>query len=303
MTDANIAATLIANGPYARDDAPFRLLSVTGPDAEEFLQRLCSQDVAGLPDGQVRPAAFLDAKGKVQATALVCRSGEAFWLEVQATQAERLHELLDRYHFTERLTLQLHGAGACRERIAAVEGDGERRAEVGDDGALLVRFARRGVQFERGHAASATAVGDGRALGDDGFEALRMVSGTVRVGEDTEPTTLALEADLDDHCSTSKGCYTGQEIVARIHTYGHVNRALCLLQLPDGDAIREPVALEEPEDGVPVGRVLRAVPVAVGDARARLGLGYLPRDFQAAGTALRLPDGGDVQVLAFAADA
>ena len=124
MTDANIAATLLANGPYARDDAPFRLLSVTGPDAEEFLQRLCSQDVAGLPDGQVRPAAFLDAKGKVQATALVCRSGEAFWLEVQATQAERLHELLDRYHFTERLTLQLHGAGHVG-RLAQVRGTAE----------------------------------------------------------------------------------------------------------------------------------------------------------------------------------
>jgi folate-binding protein YgfZ len=126
-----------------------------------------------------------------------------------------------------------------------------------------------------------------------------MAAGLVRVGIETEPSTLALEADLDDHCSTTKGCYTGQEIVARIHTYGHVNRRLCLLHLAPGERIAAPQQLLEPDDGVAVGRVMHAVPVP-GQA-ARLGLGYLPKDFQAVGTNLRLADGAAVRVIAFGA--
>ena len=109
--------------------------------------------------------------------------------------------------------------------------------------------------------------------------------------------TLALEAHHDDHSSTTKGCYTGQEIVARIHTYGHVNRKLCLLRLPMGEAINEPVVLHELEDDLAVGRVMHAVPLAQHDMR--LGLGYLPPDFQAIGTRLTLAGQGDVEVIGF----
>jgi folate-binding protein YgfZ len=119
----------------------------------------------------------------------------------------------------------------------------------------------------------------------------------VRVGLETEPSTLALEADLDDHCSTTKGCYTGQEIVARINTYGHVNRKLCLLHLPAGPELTTPQPLHEPEDQLAVGRVLHAVPVP--GKPLRVGLGYLPKDFQALGTKLRLDDGGAVTVVGF----
>ena len=119
----------------------------------------------------------------------------------------------------------------------------------------------------------------------------------MRVGLETEASTLALEADLDDHCSTRKGCYTGQEIVARIHTYGHVNRKLCLLQMGDGAAVDAPVTLLEPEDELPVGRVMHAVSPPGHDLR--VGLGYLPKDFQELGTALQLEGGGDVTVVGF----
>ena len=95
-----------------------------------------------------------------------------------------------------------------------------------------------------------------------------MLAGLVRIGVETEASTLALEADLDDHCSTTKGCYTGQEIVARIHTYGHVNRKLCLLQLDGDGAIEQPVPLHELEDDLPVGRVMHAV-AAPGSSVAR----------------------------------
>src|SRR5262249_22449713 len=152
-------------------------------------------------------------------------------------------------------------------------------------GGLVVAFAcaRRGVRFERWHAPEGTPPppAAGAPLGDELGECLRMGAGLVKVGVDTEPNTLALEADLADHCSATKGCYTGQEIVARIQTYGHTNRALCLLHLAAGPTIAAPQTLHEPEEKLAVGRVMAAVP-APGQP-LRVGLGYLPRDFQAIG--------------------
>ena len=294
MTEPSLTATLLANGPYARDDAPYALLEVAGPDAGAFLQRLCTQDVLGLAAGEAAPAAFLDAKGKVQFTVLIWPHGDGFCMETQHDQRQRLLELLERYHFTEQVTIGAVDVGACREQVSLADGE-ERRAARDADG-CEVRFARRGVQFLRSYGGAADV--EGAPLSDELAEAVRMAAGLVRVGVETEASTLALEADLDDHCSTRKGCYTGQEIVARIHTYGHVNRKLCLLQMGDGAAVDAPVTLLEPEDELPVGRVMHAVSPPGHDLR--VGLGYLPKDFQELGTALQLEGGGDVTVVGFA---
>ncbi len=292
MTIATLTAELLANAPLTRSPAPFRLLEVRGADAGEFLHRLCTQDVKGLADGQVKPAAFLDAKGKLLVTCLVGRLGTSFWLEVQAEQEERLAALLERYHFSEKLTIGRGPAGVCAESVRrgeAVDTTG-RMAMAGPQ--LTIHYERRGLAFERRHAAGGEFTG--APLTAEMAECLRMIAGLVRVGVETEPSTLALEADLDDHCSTTKGCYTGQEIVARIHTYGHVNRKLCRLELAAGAPITSPVPLHD-DDDLPVGRVMHAVPVP--GHELRLGLGYLPKDFQAPGTVLKLPDGGRVIVL------
>lgn len=289
---------LLANGPFARADAPYRLVKVSGPDAGDFLQRLCSQDVLGIAAGQVRPAALLDAKGKLLVTCLVFRRGGSFWLEVQAEQCERLLALLERYHFTEQLAIAPPAVGACHELVgrAATAAGGGHAAEHGSP---RVHFERRGVAFTRSYGEPVAGAAAARPLTEDRAECLRLFAGLVRVGVETEPTTLALEADLDDHVSTTKGCYTGQEIVARIHTYGHVNRRLCLLRLGAGDAIRSPAPLHETETGdrLAVGRVMYAVPIPGHDAR--LGAGYLPKDFQALGTRLALADGGPVEVVGY----
>jgi hypothetical protein len=298
MPAATVLATLLADGAFVRDGAPYRLVEVTGADAGEFLQRLATQDVLGLPPGIVAPAAFLDAKGKVLVTCLVVPLGGSFWLEVQQPQEERLLALLERYHFTEKLSIHRRPT-ACGETIGVASGAPMRAAQRATDGSLQLTFDRRGVRFQRRHAFTASPPETSAAGGEapDRAECLRMVAGLVRVGVDTEPTTLALEADLDDHCSATKGCYTGQEIVARIHTYGHVNRRLCLLRLGPGERIGAPQPLQEPADQLAVGRVMHAVPIP-GQA-ARLGVGYLPRDFQALGTRLALADGAPVEVIGY----
>jgi folate-binding protein YgfZ len=299
MTAADaLLARLLANGPFRRNEAPYALLCVAGRDAADFLQRLCSQDVKMLPEGTTAPAAFLDAKGKVVATCLLQRlrhgDEDVFWIDTQAAQQGRLAQLLERYHFTEKLVISTTGPGdpVCEEWIGAAGASPPARG-----GAVVLAWTRGGVQFVRRHAGRGDVLPPwiGAALDADRSDCLQMAAGIVSVGVDTEASTLALEAFLDDHCSTTKGCYTGQEIVARIHTYGHTNRALCLLELSNGPRITAPVVLHECEDDLPVGRVMRAVPQP--GFAARLGLGYLPKDFQHAGARLRLAGGGDAVVV------
>ncbi len=309
MNRRDLLRTLVGNdghAPFARADAPFRLLRVEGPDAGEFLQRLCTQDVLDLAPGKVAPAAFLDAKGKLLVTCLVFRIEGTFWLEVVSDQADRLATLLERYHFTEKLTVALQPAVPCHEQVWYSGSSADDTAAI-HDGIPVVSFARRGVLFTRVHGGSMEQTEmreDGREvpisprpMSAERAECVRMLAGLVRVGVETEPTTLALEADLDDHISTTKGCYTGQEIVARIHTYGHTNRKLCLLLLAPGEPIAAPQPLHETEDRLAVGRVMHAVRIP--DASERLGVGYLPKDFQAIGTKLALADGAAVEVIGY----
>ena len=115
---------------------------------------------------------------------------------------------------------------------------------------------------------------------------MRICAGIARVGVDTEESTLAAEAAIEDHLSLTKGCYTGQEIVARIHTYGHVNRRLRLLEIDSAEAISVGTVLVEPGAGDPVGRVMSSS--LLPDGRRRAALGYLPSDFGEPGSRLRL---------------
>ncbi|MCA8977528.1 MAG: folate-binding protein YgfZ [Planctomycetes bacterium] len=288
-----VTSEILAMGPFAREQAPYGLVRVDGADAIDYLQRLCSQDIDGLEPGQLAPAAFLDAKGKVVVTCLAFRHDQTIWLELQAHQQPTLLELLDRYHFSERVTFAAANAGRCHEVVQAAGGKAGWRGEIAGD-AVVVQCDRRGVNFVRRHGATVDA-GAAQPLSDDLAECLRMAAGFVRVGVDTEPSTLALEADLDDHCSTTKGCYTGQEVVARIHTYGHTNRRLCFLQLNGGPPITAPATLLEPDEGVAVGRVMHAVQVP--GRELRYGLGYLPPDFQAPGSRLIVAENGEAVVV------
>jgi folate-binding protein YgfZ len=299
---------LLSRGPWVRTHAPYAVLRVQGRDAQDFLQRLCSQDVVALGKGECRPAAFLDGKGKLVGTCWIARVGDDYLLETQAHQAPTLLELLDRFHFTEKLGFAAE-AWQCTQWIGAGHAPGidlpDGHARDLHGGGVVLALTRRGLHWVHAHAPAHGARDpvfgalEGRPLDETTAELLRMGAGLVRVGVDTEPGTLALEADLDDHVSLTKGCFTGQEIVARIHTYGHVNRRLVLLHLQGEGALEAPVQLVEPEDGVAVGRVMRAV--AAPGKGVRVGLGYLPKDFWTVGTKLRLGEVGGpwVEVVGF----
>jgi folate-binding protein YgfZ len=269
-----------------RTAAPYAWIDVQGPDAADFLHRLCSQDILGLADGELRPAAFLSPKGKLVATAYLGRRGESVRIEVQSGQADALAALLDRYHFSERLTIQRPEGVVCTEWLGLARGGdwdalgGPAPGSFRESGAgVLFAGERHGVRWLRHHGPAGDEGALEAAPGEPELEpataeCLRRLSGLVAVGVETEENTLALEAALDDHVSTEKGCYTGQEIVARIHTYGHVNRTLALLRIDSDQPVERGASLIDVDDGEPVGRVLAAGPIP--GRQDQLGVGFLP---------------------------
>lgn len=215
------------------------LIWVEGPDAEGFLHGLLSNDVAGLAEGASCRALLLDAKGHLQADLRVRRDGpDAFTVVVAQEQSELVMRLLDRYHFSEVLDLigpeevellTVAGAPAGAEALAelALPGTlpGTLDLVVADAAAAIARLGLPEASAEAGEMA-------------------RVAAGRPAVGLDTGPTTLVQEVGLEgDAVSFEKGCYLGQETVARVQFRGRVNRVLRGLRLPDpapspGGAVR-----------------------------------------------------------------
>ena len=203
------------------------LIWVEGPDAAGFLHGLLSADVAGLAPGEGRRALLLDAKGHVTADMAVHRdAGDAFTLVVAPELSEALAATLERYHFSEELDL----LGPEETELVTIVGAG-----APPDGAGLVV---PGLVPGTLDAIVDSAEGALAALGIDeahpaALEMARIVAGVPRVGVDTGPATLVQEAALEDVAvSFDKGCYLGQETVARLQYRGRPNRRLRGLELP-----------------------------------------------------------------------
>ncbi|HSJ74226.1 MAG TPA: hypothetical protein VK904_07910, partial [Miltoncostaeaceae bacterium] len=205
------------------------LIWVEGPDAAGFLHGLLSNDVAGLAPGRAVRALLLDAKGHVQADLRVRRdAADAFTLVLHEDAAALVAGLLDRYHFSE--DLELIGPEAAETVTIA--------GPAGAAGALdlvvpsILPGAVEAVVDDAGAAIAASGLPEAPP---EALEMARIAAGAARVGVDTGASTLVQEAALEgDAVSFEKGCYLGQETVARISYRGRVNRRLRGLRLAGG---------------------------------------------------------------------
>ena len=285
---------------------PWGVVSVQGADAVDFLQRLCSQDVAAMTPGQGRPAAFLNPKGKLIATCQALRTEKGFFLEVESTLRPRLAQLLEQYHFAEKLEIQVLQDQECGAWMGGPEVFDLAGIEPGTcqpiTGGIAYAAQRHGMCWIAYHAdagffASPPWEGKGsKTWSEDQVEAFRICARLLRMGVDADEDTLAMEAALDDHISLEKGCYTGQEIVARIHTYGHVNRQLCLLAAETAADIPVGAELVDEDSGQPVGRVTSSAPLP---DEGRVALGYIAAAYASVGTTVCLREhrGGRITVV------
>jgi tRNA-modifying protein YgfZ len=212
---------------------------VSGPDAADFLERMLSNEVASLEPGrESRPALLLTPKSRIVAPLRVVREGpDAFLLITEEELAEEVASTLLRARFAAKCVIEVKPYRG-HLHIGSDPGEGVANRDYGVD-------AWETWGEEERPAADPTEL-----------EPLRIEAGTPAWRKELDETILPAEAGLDEtHVSFTKGCYPGQEPIARLHYRGHPNRRLRVLDVADakpGDEIRL-------GDKV-VGRVTSAVP-------------------------------------------
>jgi folate-binding protein YgfZ len=233
-----------ATGTVYRLDRGY--VAVSGPEAAQFLERMVSNEVSSLEPGEARPALLLTPKSRIVAPLRAVREGpDAFLLITESSLAETVAQNLLRARFAARCEIELK---PYRGYVRLGPGEGIRNGDYG------VEAWESWAEEER----DAASVGE--------LEPLRIEAGTPLWGRELDETILPAEAGLDEtHVSFTKGCYPGQEPIARLHYRGRPNRRLRVLEVADakpGDQIVH--------EGKAVGRVTSAFPGR--------GLGYVRRE-------------------------
>jgi folate-binding protein YgfZ len=205
---------------------------VAGPDAAEYLQRMVSNDVEALRVGDSCPALLLTAKARLIAPLVVWRRGEEdYLLLTEPDLGEPVRALLTRMRLRARCEIEPE-----QHTSVLVFGGGE--IDTGFPGAR--------ESLDSGLEPSLDA---------EEVERRRIEARVPRWGRELDERVLPAEAGLEStHISFSKGCYPGQEPVARLHYRGKANRGLRVLELrdiPEYDA-------ELVHEGKVVGRVTSA---------------------------------------------
>lgn len=205
-----------------------RLAWVEGPDAEALLQGLLTADIPAIPEGGSAESLLLTTHGHLVARVRVVRDApDAFTLVLDPAPAPDALEVIRAHHVSEDAEVLgpedmpvLIVGGAAAERVRAVDGvvvpgvvPGTVALVTDDPEAVMAHLAIPMAPAET-------------------LEALRVDACVPRIGVDTGDRTLVQEAGLDDAVSFSKGCYLGQETVARLHYRGRANRRLTRIALP-----------------------------------------------------------------------
>jgi len=260
------------------------LLRLSGGDAQGFLHRMSTQDLARLAPGEAAYAAFLDAKGHLVSDALVLRREEGLLLLTAAEAAGPLRAHLARYVLMSKVAIEdLSASLACLPLLGP---DGIARATA-IPGAIVLADGRRGVPAldlllpatEASQARAALVAAGAADLDAAALEVLRLEAGLPRYGLDMEPSRLAIELGITGAAiHFEKGCYIGQEVVLRGTFRGQVQRGLVQLSLPPGAGPGTPLLAA----GQEVGRVTSAADAP----RGRVGLGILKRAHWPEGTRL-----------------
>ncbi len=231
---------------------PREFVRVSGPDAEDLLDRMLSNDVRGLAEGDACEALLLTAKARVIAPLVAWRRGpDDFLLLTEAGLGEAVRGALLRARF------------AAKAEIEAEEHE-----------SWLVLGASDGGIPNRDYGVPAVEVLDERPAGEpiaaDELERLRIRARTPAWGKEVDDRVLPAEAGLVERAvSLKKGCFPGQEPIARLHYRGHANRGLRLLEVEGAP----PEEAEVVHGEKAVGRVTSSVP--------GLALAYVRREVPA----------------------
>lgn len=278
-------------------ETPRDLLALTGRDRASFLQGMVTNDVLDLEPGQGCYAFHLDATGHVLADMRVLVQEDRILLDLEPGVGPVLAELLDHYLVMERVKIaplaglqaMTVGGKDAEDTLLAFYvslGDAESSnvtLDIYGEPVMLVRSSfltiPTFVHFA-GEQATRWVESPEDEKPTEWFEGLRIFSGIPKFGADIDKRVLAPETGQAARAiHYKKGCYVGQEIVARIDARGHTNRALAGFWLNETVPAETPVTVE----GKEVGRVTSS---AAWENGVAVALGYLRNEFAAPGTAI-----------------
>ena len=252
------------------------MLAVSGADREAFLQGQLTQDVRGLRVGEARRMAGLTAKGKLLYFGWLVGEPERALLLLPTSARETARAHLARFAVFQKVSVDdatdryvffgVYGPAPSARTLPAgtvlLPADGEMSA-----GVLALAADGAGIDAALADAGS-------RELSEPESEIRRIEAGRPRFGVDADGSNLPDEVRLQDAISMTKGCYVGQEVVARLRTYGKVSRRLVGFRfaqrlLPPGSVFPDP---EKPDHEL--GRVTSS---GVSTRFGPIGLGFASR--------------------------
>ncbi len=224
----------ISDGGAGFIEKPRGLIEVSGREAVQFLNGMITNDVAKLEDGARMIAAFPNAQGRLLAVVRVARRGDKFLFETEAATHEKVFQNLFRFTFAGDFFVEDLSE---KYRCYSISDFGFRISDF-----EVLEFANR---FGKDVFVPVEAAEDfsnelkkrsAVEVSGELYEVLRIERGIPLYGVDMDETTIVPELGIDDLISYNKGCYIGQEIIARIYFRGHVAKQLTGLVLSEPPA-------------------------------------------------------------------
>ncbi len=216
------------------------IIRITGPDRLSWLHSLSTADLEHLQPGRATQALILSPSGHVEHHLTLTDDGTALWAHVEPGAAEPLLKFLE----SMRFMLRVEPADVSDDFAVLTLMGPKARSELagGAAAAMALPFGIDLVYPRPGLADAAAVLRSAGAVlaGMWAHEALRIAGGRCRLGLDTDHRTIPHEVGwIGTAVQLDKGCYRGQETVARVHNLGHPPRRLVLLHL-DGSEDRLP---------------------------------------------------------------
>ena len=295
-------------------------LRFSGKDHLRFLQGMLTNDVVELPPGKGRYAALLTVKGRMVSDMKVYKGEDSMLFDLGPGLNEKVGELLKKYRLsykadiddvTQELGLFSLSGPNAKELISRLFSSAPRdmdeydhfTADLEGHEVTVVKVNRTPLEGYDIYASSDSSssvwdllLSSGKELGitpvgDDAMNTLRIEAGIPVYGIDMDESNIPIEAGLWSALDFEKGCYVGQEVVARIKWRGRVNWHLLGLVL-DGDTVPSPG--DEVFSGErKVGRVTSSV---ISPSLHRpVALGYIRREFNEPGTKVTVKSGEDTE--------
>lgn len=249
----------LADGTGLVDLSHRGVVTVSGPDRLSWLHLLLTQHVTELPVGQATEALILSANGHIEHALYLVDDGETVWAHVEPGTQDALVAYLESMKFFNRVEV-----ADRTDEFAVVYLPAGSIAPVPDG--VVVRETPHGRDLFLPRASLESYADDnGPAIGILAYEALRVEAHRPRLGFETDHRTIPHELGwIGTAVHLQKGCYRGQETVARVHNLGKPPRRLVFLHL-DGSEVHLPVAgtelrlASEGEEGRKLGFITTAV--------------------------------------------